>query len=674
MRPRWGAALAAALLLAAALAGGARAASDPLPPETVLVAVNGAPAATEDTFSIAPVASGTPPDYLVTFTDLQTPAALTAANIIVTQGDSIAATTMLATPATTATVTLPAAVGQFTLRVIATPDAAAPIPAGSFTVSVCLKAAPTQCVQGSPFMGTVAQQSAPSNPAASTLSLTLTVATAGNYTITYADESFPVALAVPPTLALFQGSTPVMVPIPASPAAITLAAGTYTLLGFAQADPTVQQGLYGITVAGAAGPPLLSSSYPVGLLAPASTVSNPSAQSVSLTVTDFAFPGALASASAAVTSGGSLLGSASSGAGASSLAAPAGPLQVWSYAAAGTTAGTYEVDLTSGSASLLQSDQGVAGAGTLAFAFVTPTALAPGAYQATANDFQFPSALNSLQFAAVQQGAILNQSGVPGSVDFATTTSAPVVLLAAASPVAGGSGLFDINIQTGGNAPQLVFDQVQPVSTAGGFASQAITLAAGSYDVTLADLQFPAQLGTLALVGSSNGAVLGKIYGSQTFNLQATAGSYDFTVIAIPAAGQQYGLYGLQIEYAPPTVTLRASPTTVVAGGSTKLSWTSTGATSCTASGGTFTGTQPTGGSGTPATATVTVSATTTYKLACTGPGGTSNPQSVTVTATQPAPARSSGGGGGGMGIGFLSVLALLAGIGSRAGRLRAGR
>jgi len=177
----------------------------------------------------------------------------------------------------------------------------------------------------------------------------------------------------------------------------------------------------------------------------------------------------------------------------------------------------------------------------------------------------------------------------------------------------------------------------------------------GNFDVTLVDLMFPAQFGTLALVGSSDGAVLGKIYDGGTFTITATPGNYQFTVVAFPAATQQYGLYGVQIVNSPPTVTLTAMPTTVVANGLTTLSWTTTNATACTAGGGTFTGTQQAGSGST----SVSVAATTTYTLTCTGPGG-SGAQTVTVTATQ-APASSGGGGEIGLGMaGLLGLFALL--------------
>jgi PKD repeat protein len=75
-----------------------------------------------------------------------------------------------------------------------------------------------------------------------------------------------------------------------------------------------------------------------------------------------------------------------------------------------------------------------------------------------------------------------------------------------------------------------------------------------------------------------------------------------------------------------PTVTLTADPETVALNGSSNLTWSSTNATSCEASGG-WSG--PRAASGSESTGALT--ATTTYTLSCTGPGGAAH-ASVTVT------------------------------------------
>jgi hypothetical protein len=76
-----------------------------------------------------------------------------------------------------------------------------------------------------------------------------------------------------------------------------------------------------------------------------------------------------------------------------------------------------------------------------------------------------------------------------------------------------------------------------------------------------------------------------------------------------------------------PLATLMASPTVVPSGGASTLTWSSTNATSCTASSG-WSGTKATSG----VQNTGALSASTAYSLTCTGNGGTSNASTVTVT------------------------------------------
>ncbi len=79
-----------------------------------------------------------------------------------------------------------------------------------------------------------------------------------------------------------------------------------------------------------------------------------------------------------------------------------------------------------------------------------------------------------------------------------------------------------------------------------------------------------------------------------------------------------------------PTVSLTVNPATVPSGSTTQLSWTSTNATSCIASGG-WSGPKATSGSATSSALPVT----TTFTLTCTGPGGTgSDSKTVTVTSS----------------------------------------
>jgi hypothetical protein len=76
-----------------------------------------------------------------------------------------------------------------------------------------------------------------------------------------------------------------------------------------------------------------------------------------------------------------------------------------------------------------------------------------------------------------------------------------------------------------------------------------------------------------------------------------------------------------------PTISLMANPQSIAAGGIATLTWTSTNATSCTASGA-WSGAQSTSGT----LGTGALSASATYSLVCGGLGGTSNTVSATVT------------------------------------------
>jgi hypothetical protein len=630
-------------------------AADPLPAETRLVSASGAATTTQLSFNI-PAAQ----DLTVTFTDLQIPAALVSAGVVIAQGAAIAGSAQLAAPATSATVSLPAAVGDYTLFVFGQPNAGFSV--GTFTVCVAPKASPSNCIQSASLAGNITAQSTANDPTVSTFNSSLQVTTAGSYTFNFQDLQFPVALNAAPNLAIFQGSTPIQLGIVAG-SAISLSPGTYTLLAIAQADQTIKSGLFGITIVGPGSASLLDTTVPVGLTKNAPPFLNATAQSVSLQVIDYGFPGPLASASALLTAGGSALGKASAAGGAMSFPAPAGNLQLWTYAAAGGTPGTFSADV-SGAADLYSTAQGVQPAGSAyAYAFVSPP-LTAGSYQATAADLQFPSQLSGLSFAVAQNGAIVQQSATAASINFNATAGSVILLVAAQTPSSGsasGNGLFDVNLQTTGASAQLAYDKTQSVSsTAALFDSQTLNLGiSSSFDASLTDLQFPAAFSNLALVVSRGSQILGKIYGGGTFSFPGSSGSYQLTFVATPAANQQFGLYGVSILFSAPVVNLMSSVSSAVTDSPITLTWSSTNASSCTASGGNWTGSKAAGGG----TEVIILAATTTYTLSCTGTGGV-KAQSVTVTAT----AKPSSGGGGG---GALDMALLMAGCALAAARLR---
>jgi hypothetical protein len=631
-------------------AASAQTITNPLPAATQLVATSTAAPPVQQSFTIS-----SPQNLVVTLTDLKLPAALQAAGVVVTQSGLVVGSAQLAAPATTATISLPSASGNYTMYVFGVPSAT--LNFGTFTACVAPSNNPSNCIQDASLSGNITVQTSPQNSTVSTIDLTLNVTTQGAYTFNFADLQFPVALATQPSLALFQGATTVQTGI-TSGAVITLNPGTYTLLGIAQADPTAMAGLYGLTITDPTGATFMSAAEPVGQLPPATQFSNPAQQSVTLTVTDYAFPAALASASAILTQGGTVVGTANSAGGPVSVNAPFGSLQVWSYGSPGASVGTFSVDVSAGTTDLFTTAQGVGPSGTTyAYAYVVPITTA-GSYEAIAGDLQFPSQLGGLGFAVAQNGKILQQSATATTLKFTAVAGNLVLLADAQAPTSGGTttyGLFDINVQSATGTPAgLVFDKTQDVNSATGslFQSQAVVLSSNaSYDATLTDLKFPQAFASLGLVVSQGANVLGKIFGGGTFSFNGSPGTYQLTFVATPGTptatatdpnpiALPFGLYAASVDYSAPTVTLTSNVSSAATGTTIDLTWTSTNASSCTATGGNFTGSQQTSGTNVP----IVLSATTTYTLTCTGTGGTAS-QSVTVTATTPP---SSGHGGGG--------------------------
>jgi hypothetical protein len=564
----------------------------------------------------------------VTLTDFQAPAAFQSLRIAVTSGDTLVGSANVDPTTHTVAVAVPAAVGNYVLHVIGTPDATQGF--GSFGACVAPSTSTVSCIAADSFSGIIETPTPSTNPS-SALDTTFTSTTAGTYAITITDDTFPIALQ---SLSggIASGSTPIT-SLGLGTTQVTLAANTsYTLIIGARADVTVQAGLYGVHIVDPAGAPLIDRTEPVGTLAAATGVPN-TASALTLTLNDYAYPAALTNLGAAVTFGATSLAKLTAAGTAALSAAPTGTLNVWTYAAAGTQPGVYGVSLASGAASLLSTAQVVnpgnaVSAGSFAFVATLPSA---GTYNLSATDLQFPSALQSLTDTIAQNGSVLtpNSSG-----DFTAAAGVAIVLVnAQAAP--GGSGVFSVTVKTSGASPQILLGQTQSIG--GVFSTQTVTAAAdGNYNVTLADLGFPGVFQSLAAVLSNGGQVLGKANGAGSFPVSLTAGQYLLTLLATPGPSN-YGLYSLNVSSVPPTVSFKAGSASVVAGQTVQLTWSTQNATACTAAGSSaWTGTEDVSG-----TAAVAVASTATLTLTCTGPGG-SVTQSVTVTATQ---ASSSGGG-----------------------------
>jgi hypothetical protein len=572
----------------------------------------------------------------VTLSDFQTPAAFTSLQIAVTLGDAIVG--FASVDAThTAVVALPPAAGNYTLYVVGTPDATQQF--GSFGVCVTRNADPTPrtCVPDYSYSDSLTTPSTPTSTPTSTLNTSFTTTSAGTYTITLGDDAFPVALSSVSGI-ITQGSTQVGGIITAgTPVPLSLAAGTtYQLLAAAAADPTVKAGLYGIHVVDPANAVVLDRSIPVGSLVPATVVTNPSAQPLTLTLSDFGYPAPLAGLGAAVTAGGVGLGTLNAAGTLAIAMAPAGHLDVWTYAVAGTEPGVYGLTLAGSSAALLSTTQVVnpaAASGSADFAFVVGLPAAD-TYSLAVNDFEFPSQLGGLTATVAQGGTVLPQN----SNGTFSAQAGNAIVLVNAQPPQNGNGIFGVTVSNTAATPQVLLDQTQAVG--GVFNTQVVNVGtSGAYNITLADLAFPKAFQNLAMVLSRGSQVQGKIFGGGTFPISVQPGQYVLTFVATPDP-VGYGLYSVNVSSTPPTVTFTAPTVSVQSGQIVQLTWSSTNATSCTAGGaGGWSGSEATSG-----TLAVIITDSSTLTLTCTGPGGSAT-QSLSVTAT-PAPSKSGGGGG----------------------------
>jgi hypothetical protein len=118
-------------------------------------------------------------------------------------------------------------------------------------------------------------------------------------------------------------------------------------------------------------------------------------------------------------------------------------------------------------------------------------------------------------------------------------------------------------------------------------------------------------------------------------------GIYDFTVCATDSAGATSACEATSITVVAagttspppptPTVVLTANPSTITAGKSSVLTWSSQNATSCEASGG-WTGSKADNGS-----FSVDPTTTTTFVITCAGTGGSDNASALVTVQTAPA-------------------------------------
>jgi hypothetical protein len=605
----------------------------PLVNEVLTIATSSTGVPVEHDFTISAAGS-----YEVTLTDLgadSTPSApLASVALAVSYGDALVGMPLIGAGTLKFTA---AATGTYSLHVVGTP--------GTTPGSGPIGTQVTSSAGGAAIFSSSDDIALPSQPlpnAVGVLNDSFTVATSGGYQVTLTDLSLPQTLGGTLTLLLIPqgGSSPVMI-LPdngAMQATVALQSTvTYRIFAIGQAGMNATAGLYSVIVTPAgAGTPAYSHTVPVGSTTLLGSFTA-SAEKQTVSAVDLAFPAALTQVAVAIVLNGQAAAELSV-AGSTSFMATAETYQAFGFAtpAVSPGAGSYAVQITPANGPPeLSIAQGVSTAGgTLTSYNFNTTVATAGTYAVALHDFQLPSALTSGSLAVVQGAALLGTPvTAPGS--FTVKASAgPLTLLAFAEGGQGGS-LMDVNLASGA---ELVFDQPQGVGAA--FNAQKFSATTpGNYTVTATDLGFPAAFSQFAVIVTQGSNLLGEIFGAGSLPpLQLTAGNYFANIVAVPASTSSAtvpgdsGTYAINVSPSPaaPVVNLTADATSVSSGGTVHLIWTTQNATSCTASGGGWSGTFTGAQAGSDSATSPTITTTATFTLTCQGAGGQAA-QSITV-------------------------------------------
>jgi len=242
------------------------------------------------------------------------------------------------------------------------------------------------------------------------------------------------------------------------------------------------------------------------------------------------------------------------------------------------------------------------------------------------------------------------------------------------TPTATGTFVYSLScaypLPTGTVGPQ----SAQLVVNAAATPAPTVTLTASPTSVTLGQSSTLTWTSTNSTSCAASGAWSGSEgLGGSLVVTPSAAGVQSYTLTCTGAGGSASASASLAVSTAPaPTLTLSVSPASITIGQSVVVTWSSTNATACAASGA-WSGTQATAGS---VNETPSVTGTATYTLVCSGavsPAATSSAMVIVqAPAGTPTQTNLSGrAGGGGLGLSSLVGLALLVALRAR-GALRA--
>jgi 6-phosphogluconolactonase (cycloisomerase 2 family) len=169
----------------------------------------------------------------------------------------------------------------------------------------------------------------------------------------------------------------------------------------------------------------------------------------------------------------------------------------------------------------------------------------------------------------------------------------------------------------------------------GGHPAPTVTVTANPTSITEGATTTLTWSSTNAISCTASGAWSGaEATSGTTVETPSASGNETYTLTCTGSGGSANASATVAVGVPPaPTVSISASPTGITLGGSSSVTWSSTNATSCTASGG-WSGTLGTSGT---QSITPTAVGTDSLTLTCTGAGGSEN-ASTSITVAAPSP------------------------------------
>ena len=597
--------------------------------------------------------------YELTLTDFAVPAALSGARAALLRDGVIVK--QVEFDATASSITnVDATPGNYVLTIVGAPGAA-----GVGTVGARLRhGTDTPLLE---LTDTISLPNPPPPANQRTLNATIAITAAGSYRVAASDVGFPNALARLRVTIVPEGGAPVATFEGSGSALFDALPGNYRLFVIADADPAAGAGVFYAEVRrDGASLPIYFTTLTAGAVTQLGGALLPAGLHT-LAVTDLALPAALTQLKLALVSNGQLAARLDAP-GQIDFTAVAGGYDLFAVATPATgAAGSFAADLHRDGTAVLNfvntaSDGASSGASTL-----SGTVAAAGTYRLRLTDFAFPQGLSALRAVVTQNGVSKTTLAAPGTVDVDLQAGAVHVLLFAQANQTG-NGIYGVELKPATGTGSAIVEGTRGVGTA--FASKEFTVStAGRYQVFADDLEFPERFAGFDAVITRGPDVIGSFFGGGSFIFSATPGNYFINFIVKPGATSNgAGTYRMRVASAPniPTVSLNADSTRVDSGGTTRLTWSSTDATTCTASGA-WSGAKAAIGN----EVTIALSTQSTFNLECTGAGGSSSTQ---LTVDVNAPSSSGGGGGGGGRMSETFLLALLAAAAFRAVTMRARR